>query len=93
MKRRNVVNHLAEKTDLSTEPMPTQCLVEIYGDCRVLIENHMGISEYGKEKVSVHTKTGTVAVSGIHLRIAMMTKNRLVICGHIDSVTLEKGAR
>ena len=93
MSRRNVLNRLAEEADLGTEPLPTQCLVEIYGDCRVLVENHLGISEYSPQVVSVHTKNGLVSISGIHLRIALMTKNRLVVCGQIHGVMLEKGGR
>ena len=93
MKKWSVINHLAEQADLGTEPLPTQCLVEIYGDCRVLVENHMGIFEYAQDKVSVHTKNGILSVLGIHLRITMMTKNRLVICGHINGVMLERGGR
>jgi len=87
------VNRLAEGTDLATEPFPTQCLIEIYGDSRVLIENHLGISEYSRKTVSVFTKIGTVVISGLCLRIALMTKNRVVICGQIQSVTMSKEVR
>ena len=93
MGKRNVSNRLAESTDLAMVPTPTQSLVEIYGDCRVLIENHLGISEYSRQVVSVFTKSGILSVSGLRLRIALMTKNRMVICGQIHGVTLSKGAR
>ena len=36
-KERNILQWLAEGADLAGEPLPGQSLVEISGDCRVLI--------------------------------------------------------
>lgn len=89
MKRRgDWMERLTEGFDLPSEPMPGQPLVEVSGDCRVLIENHRGVTQYGRERICVKVKYGQVAVQGCGLELARMTKEQLIICGRIDSVTL-----
>lgn len=77
-----------EGADLPGEPNPMQPLVELAGDRRVLIENHRGVTQYGREKICVKVKFGQVAVCGCGLELARMTKEQLVISGRIDSVSL-----
>lgn len=74
--------------DLPAEPIPGQPLVELIGERRVLIENHDGVTQYGREKICVKVKYGQIAVQGCGLELARMTKEQLIICGRIDSVTL-----
>jgi sporulation protein YqfC len=66
-------------------------VVEIAGTGRVLVENHRGVTQYSDEMIGVRVKYGQVCVCGSRLKLAQMTCSRLVICGCIDSVTLEKG--
>ncbi len=40
-------------------------LTEIAGDRRVLIENHLGITEYGPEKIQVRVRFGAICVQGL----------------------------
>lgn len=58
-------------------------LVELLADTRVLIENHMGITCYGPEQISVRLKYGYLHVQGIDLEIACMSACQLVITGRI----------
>ncbi len=71
--------------------LPGNTVVEIAGTGRVLIENHRGVTQYSDEMIGVRVKYGQVCVCGSGLKLAQMTCSRLVICGCIDSVTLEKG--
>ena len=88
MKVNGLTNRIAVKTDLQTELQPLQSLIEIYGKERVLIENHRGVCEYDKSKIVVLGKSGKIGVCGAGLRIALMTKCRLVIQGKIHDVCL-----
>ena len=79
-------NRLTSATDLQDEVIPGQPLVEIVGDFRVLVEKHMGVTEYGESVIQVKLKFGSVCVCGRNLELALMTKEQLVITGRIESV-------
>lgn len=82
---------LADRAELETESMPGVPLVEIIGTGRVLIENHRGVKAYSREKIVIGTKSGCVSVCGCSLELMRMSKERLIICGRIDAVHLERG--
>lgn len=89
-KDNNVLNMITDAADLQDEPLPVLPLVEIVGNCRVLIERHMGITEYGKERIRIKVKNGFVCVCGSELELTKMTKHQLIIRGTIFSVNINK---
>lgn len=86
--KRDWLQRLTEGADLPGEASPALPLVELAGDRRVLIEHHRGVTQYGTDRICVNVKFGQVAVCGCGLELARMTREQLVICGRIDSVTL-----
>lgn len=82
---------LAWAADLPDEPIPGKPLVEIMDRSRVLIENHCGVCEYGRNFIRIKTKSGSICVCGNRLELARMTKGQLVISGEIESVQLCRG--
>ena len=88
--KQNILQRLADSADLAGEPIPGQSVIEIAGECRVLIENHFGVQEYSRERIGVKVKYGAVLVCGCGLELSRMTREQLVISGHIDSVTLQR---
>ena len=91
MKKRSMADRLAFSADLPDVTLPGQPLVEIAGESRVLIENHLGVTQYGCECIRVKVKFGQVCVSGSRLELARMIKGQLVISGRIDAVSLCRG--
>ena len=77
-----------DQADLSGEPVPGMPLVEIAGDKRVLIENHRGVTQYSGQQIGVRVEYGTLQIHGCGLELRQMTKDRLVIAGRIDDITL-----
>lgn len=90
MDKRNLIQRMTERMDLAGEPIPGQSLVEIAGECRVLIENHLGVTEYSRERIGVKVKFGKLTVCGSCLDLSRMTREQLVITGRIDCVTLHR---
>lgn len=90
---RRWLDRLADQADLPGEAGFGAPLVELAGDRRVLIEHHQGVIQYGKEQICVKVRYGTVMVSGCGLELARMTKEQLIICGQIHSVTLQRRGR
>ena len=66
-------------------------LVELYGNERVLIEEHRGILSYGDEEIRVGTSFGVAVIQGMELRLCCMSRSQLVIRGRIACVRTEVG--
>ena len=86
--RKGIWDRIADKTDLQEEPFPGQPVVEFYGQHRVLIEHHRGVTEYGRERISVRMCYGRLQICGSSLEVAKMTAEHLVIVGKIESLSL-----
>lgn len=80
---------LWERLDLMEEPAPRQTLVELCGNGRVIVENHRGVLEYGREKIRVKTRFGSISILGNGLLLRKMCGQQLVITGSIASIHLE----
>jgi len=63
-------------------------LIELVGDCRVLIENHCSIIEYGKERIVIKMKFGCVEICGNGMQLSQLTKSQLVVSGRITGMQL-----
>lgn len=87
-KDRHFLERIAEGMDLTGEPVPGCPLVEISGERRVLIENHLGITQYSREEICVKVKYGCISVCGSCLDLVCMSRERLIISGNIDQVKL-----
>lgn len=85
---RNWVQRFTEAADLPGEAVPGISLVEVLGDNRVLIECHRGVTEYSCEQIGVKVSFGCLSIRGCGLHIRLMTRERLIISGKIDSLTL-----
>ncbi len=81
-------NRVIANSQMDAGSLPRLPIVEIAGDRRILIENHFGVWEYGRDKISVKVKYGLVTIYGSCLELRQMTKDQLVISGKICSVTL-----
>lgn len=91
--RKNLLERMAFAADLSTEPLPKLPLVELAGEHRVLVENHLGVIQYGCQEICVKVSYGHISISGKCLELARMTKEQLVVTGVIESVCLCRGRK
>lgn len=87
-KEENFWQRLAARAEMTGEPLPTQSIIEIAGEHRVLIENHLGVYEYSGDQVCVKTGFGAVRISGCGLHLSQMTREHLTVCGKIETVGL-----
>lgn len=93
MDKRNWMQKLADGADLSAEPLPGLPIIEVAGECRVLIERHGGVTEYSRERICVKVRYGAVCVCGCGLELTRMTREQLVISGRIDCIQLQRRRR
>lgn len=84
----SILKRLIAVPYLQDEAIPGLPLIEIVGNCRVLIERHLGVTEYGKERISIKTRQGQISVIGGDMELISITKSQLVIKGTIYSVSI-----
>ena len=78
--------------DWKKEGLRPKTLIELYGNERVLIEEHRGILAYSNEEIRVGTSFGSALIEGMELRLCCMSRSQLVIRGRIGSVRTEVGS-
>lgn len=88
MARRGWIERLAQQADLHGEALPGQPLLELFGESRVLVEHHQGVTEYGREKIMIQVRFGCICINGLDLELTCMSAEQLVITGRIFSVNL-----
>ena len=91
MKKGKMLRVLTERAGLYGESLPGIPLLELSGDDRVLIENHICVSSYSQGEISVRVSYGCIRIVGRSLVLACVGKEQLVIHGKVDSVTVERG--
>ena len=83
-----LLQRITDSADLSCEPVPGMPILELAGDNRILIEHHRGIREYTVSRIRVCVSYGMVCVSGSSLELLQMTREKLIISGKIDCITI-----
>lgn len=79
----------AEK-ELTRKSIAGESIIEVAENRRMLIEKHCGIIQYSQELIGIKMPFGCVVVSGTSLEMSEMTKDRLLITGTIDSISLQR---
>lgn len=87
---RNWTQRLTEAADLAGETIPGIPVVELLGDQRVLVEGHQGVTEYSTDQIGVKLTWGCLCIRGCGLHLRIMTRERLVVSGRIDALTLTR---
>lgn len=90
MPKRKLREYLSEKAE-NPELFPSVPIVELAGSHRVLVENHLGVTQYSTEKIGIKMKYGQMQISGCGLMLAHMTRVKLIITGRIDGICLMRG--
>lgn len=90
--RRSFLEYLSLQSE-DAEAIPLLPIIEIAGDQRALIENHLGVVQFSPEKIGIRVKYGEILVCGCNLSLRHMTKCKLVITGRIEGLTLVRRNR
>ena len=62
-------------------------LVELTGEKRVLVENHLGVLAYSTEEICVKVAYGKLVVTGQNLQFLQLNSDQLVIVGEIETIS------
>lgn len=92
MPRRRLKDYVSEKA-VNPELFPIVPIVELAGSHRVLVENHLGVTQYSTEAIGIKMKYGEIKICGCGLTLEHMTRVKLIVTGRIDSICLLRGDR
>ena len=84
-------NRVWNRLTTDIEAAVSQPLIEICGNCRILIEHHRGVVRYEREYIEIRMGYGTAKIEGAELELAQITRQQLVITGKITGVILTGG--
>jgi len=88
-KREDFLERAADMLDLPGEVVAGMPRITITGGCRVLVENHRGILEYGQERITVNGGRMVLTVCGGGLEIRSLNTNELLITGRLRSMEFD----
>ena len=88
-KDKSFLQQLLDQSDLAEENIPGKPIVELLGDCRILVENHRGIAELGTDLIEIKGGKAALRIRGEGLALKAMNRTELLITGRLFSVELE----
>jgi len=83
---RQQIRKAAEQMDLPEGFMHGQPLLTLDGDIQLMVERHLGITEYGEQRICIAAKDYTIQILGERMRLTAMDKESIRIRGHIVSL-------
>lgn len=83
-----VLEFISTNSGPLSDALPGMPLVEIIGNNRVLVENHKGVSAYCTDRILIKVAHGQICICGSCMKIAYMSRQRLVITGKVETVSL-----
>lgn len=78
-------------TQLTSEVLPGQFLVELIAGNRLLVEYHKGLVSFDNERIVVKVRRGSVVILGSGMTVDRMLKQQVWISGSIQSINFERG--
>ena len=84
MARKNGSNNTRSSELISKLP-----LLELLGENRVLVENHLGVMGYSADEIKIKISSGLWIVSGADLKFLQISQNQMVIDGKINSIVIQ----
>ena len=80
------LENLAASLGLPRELVSGSAVLSSVGDSCLLIENHKGLIEYGRELIKLHARPCKMEITGQNLDIAYYTADEMKITGKITQI-------
>jgi len=85
-RRQSMLDRAADKFDLPGDALGDQPRVTITGSTHVLVDNHKGLLDYGREEIAVAGKRIAIKIIGTDLELRAMNTESLLVTGDIFKV-------
>lgn len=85
-KQSSFLDRAADILDLPSEAVTGDTRVTVTGSKQVMVENHKGLLEYGKDEIDVNCGKIILKIKGENLEIRAMNAQELMITGQMFGV-------
>ena len=83
----SIINNVCEACEeIKNNLVGHKCVV--LGGCAVYIDGYSGILSFNDTMVELATKSGTIHIEGEGLYLKQITKQDIIVKGHIESVNV-----
>ncbi len=83
---RQQIREAAEQMDLPEGFLHGKPLLTLDGDLQLMVERHLGITEYGEQRICIAAKGYTIQIQGERMHLTAMDKESIRIRGRIFSI-------
>jgi len=87
-RKQSILDRAADKFDLPADALGDQPRVIVTGSRHVLVDNHKGLLDYGREEIAVAGKRVAIKIIGANLELRAMNTEALLVTGDIFRVEL-----
>ena len=81
-----ILQRMIHTVTKNADQLGLKSILELLDDHQVLIENHGGVLEYGREKIRIRVKTGCLCILGEQLHLCCLSPYQLVIRGSVTAI-------
>jgi sporulation protein YqfC len=81
---------IADALELQYDVVLNLPVLHVTGGERLLMENHKGLLEYGRNKIRIASAAGPVEIEGENLTIKSINKDEVLVTGSIRTVNMSK---
>ena len=85
-RKQSVLDRTAEQFDIPGNALGDQARITITGSTHVLVDNHKGLLDYGREEIAVAGKSLAIKIIGTNLELRAMNTESLLVTGEIFQV-------
>ena len=82
----NLRSKLADDLEIPNDAMSDNFSLRMYGNKKVIIENHLGITIYDNDQVGVRTIENTILIKGSKFKIEEINNFNVIVRGNISEI-------
>jgi sporulation protein YqfC len=86
----NIRSKLADDLEIPNDAMTDNFDLRMHGNKKVIIENHLGISNYENDEVGIKTVENNILIKGSKFKIEEINNYKVIIKGNIDEILFLK---
>ncbi|MDF2948939.1 MAG: YabP family [Sedimentibacter sp.] len=86
----NIRSKLADDLEIPNNAMTDNFDLRMHGNKKVIIENHLGISNYENDEVGIKTVENNILIKGSKFKIEEINSYKVIIKGNIDEILFLK---
>jgi len=86
----NFRSRLADELEIPNNTLSNNFELRMHGDKKVIIENHLGITLYEDNLVTIKTNESSINIKGSRFKIEEINDYKVIVKGNIEEIIFVK---